>query len=274
MMHKLEYALYSFSLVLLVTAFAACAPLQPATGSETELVVFAASSLSDAFDELGDAFASQRDGMRITFNYAGSQQLAQQLASGAPADLFATANPQQMQVAVDARRIDASTVRPFARNRLVVVMPADNPAQIGSLADLAKPGVKLVIADAAVPVGAYTLAFLAKNSADPSLTAAYSPTVLANVVSYEENVRAVLSKVLLGEADAGIVYSSDVGHEVAQRMKRMEIPDELNQVATYPIAPLMDAPHGKLAREFVQFVISEQGQRILEDYGFIRILPD
>jgi molybdate transport system substrate-binding protein len=241
-----------------------------AQAGRREVVVFAAASLEEAFVQIGAEFASARPGVTVTFNFAGSQQLAQQLASGAPADVFASANAAQMQIAMEARRVDPGTVQPFASNRLAVVLPADNPGDVASLADLARPGLKLVLADAAVPAGAYSLDFLAKASAQPSFTATYSATVLANVVSYEENVRAVLSKVALGEADAGIVYASDLSGREQEQLQRIAIPDELNQVATYPVAPVVDAPQAELAADFVRFVLSDQGQRVLEDQGFVR----
>ena len=207
----------------------------------------------------------------MTFNFAGSQQLAQQLTSGAPADVFASANKKQMQVAVDAGRIVADTAQPFVHNRLVVIMPSDNPAGITALTDLAKPGLKLVLADAAVPVGQYSLDFLAKASAQPDYTSAFSETVLANVVSYEENVRAVLTKVQLGEADAGIVYTSDISGDARDQIARVDIPDALNVIATYPIAPVSDSAQPELAAQFVELVLSPEGQQVLAAYGFIPI---
>ena len=232
-------------LVLSLWILAACATgPQVATGgagANQEVVVFAAASLTEAFDELGAQFGATHPDVKVTFNYAGSQQLAQQLTGGAPADVFAAANQKQMQVAIDGGRIVADAVKPFVHNRLVVILPADNPAGIRTLADLAKPGVKLVLADAAVPVGQYGLDFLAKASMVPEYTETYSQTVLANVVSYEDNVRTVLAKVQLGEADAGIVYTSDIDGAARDLIVRLEIPDELNVVATYPMAAVNES---------------------------------
>lgn len=244
-------------------------PTQP---RQPELVVFAAASLTDAFTEIGADFTAEH-GVAVTFNFAGSQTLAGQLVSGAPADVFASANDRQMQAAVDAERIDPAAVRTFATNRLVIVTPRDNPAAIAVPVDLAAPGLKLVLADGAVPVGQYSLQFLANASADPAYTAAYSPTVLANVVSYEENVRAVLAKVSLGEADAGIVYSSDVTGVQSEQVQLIDIPTALNVVATYPIAPVADGKQAVLAQAFIDRVLSPAGQAILERYGFQRVQP-
>lgn len=249
---------------------AACAP--SANSEQRELVVFAAASLTEAFAEIGEAFGAQND-IAVVFNFAGSQTLAGQLASGAPADVFASANDRQMQAAIDAGRIQPSAARAFAANRLVIVTPRENPGAVTVPNDLASPGIRIVLADGAVPAGQYSLQFLANAAADPAYTAIYSPTVLANVVSYEENVRAVLAKVVLGEADAGIVYSSDVTGRQRDQVQIVDIPDALNIVATYPIAPIAESDESASARAFVEFVLSPTGQTILERYGFQRVEP-
>jgi molybdate transport system substrate-binding protein len=268
----------TITILLLFTllVIAACRPVAPAspsadTDSGQEIVVFAAASLTEAFSELGTMFSAAHPGSTVTFNFAGSQQLAQQLTSGAPADVFASANQKQMQVAADAGRIAAGAPQPFVHNRLVVVTPADNPAGITTLADLAKPGIKLVLADAAVPVGQYSLDFLAKASAQPGFTSTYSETVLANVVSYEDNVRVVLTKVQLGEADAGIVYTSDITGDARDAVQRLEIPDDLNVIATYPIAVVGDSAQLDRADQFVELVLSPEGQQVLAEYGFVPV---
>lgn len=263
---------------VLVTAFialawlAGCAPPVPATPAAVEspsgqLVVFAAASLTEAFEEMAAKFEAANPSAELVFNFGGSQQLAQQLAQGAPADVFASANKRQMQVVIEAGRVMSDTAQVFAGNRLVVIVPDDNPAGLAELLNLAKPGVKLVLAAPEVPVGGYTLEFLRRASDAPGFTAVYSPTVLANVVSYEENVRAVLSKVTLGEADAGIVYSSDAPPDAA--VGRIDIPDELNVLAAYPIAPVADAGQADLARRFIEYVLSAEGQAILSAHGFV-----
>jgi molybdate transport system substrate-binding protein len=228
--------------------------------------VFAAASLTEAFTEIGQQFDATH-GSQTTFNFAGSQQLAQQIAQGAPADAFASANTREMNVAIEAGEVISGTQRTFVRNRLVVVHPTDNPAGLQRLEDLAKPGVKVVLAAKEVPVGQYSLDFFAKASESGQFTAAFSETVLANVVSYEENVRAVLSKVALGEADAGIVYTSDAGPNI--EVGRIDIPDDLNTIATYPIAPVASSQNRELAQRFIDYVLGAGGQQILTRYGFI-----
>lgn len=223
-----------------------------------ELQVFAAASLTDAFTQLGRHYERQHPGVRVVFNFAGSQQLIQQLAQGARADVLATADGSQMEAA--AREGVVRPARIFARNRLLVVMPPDNPGRVKRFEDLARPGLKLVLADKNVPVGAYTAQMLEKVSP------AFRKAALANVVSYEQNVRAVLAKVALGEADAGVVYVTDAR---AQNVARIEIPDQLNPVAVYPIAPTARPLNARLADEFVRFVRSPAGQKILLDFGFL-----
>lgn len=262
-------------LVLLLILLAACTQGEsPPNGEATEtepatLTVFAAASLTEAFQEIGRHFREQHPNVEVIFNFGASNQLAQQLAAGAPADLFASANVAQMEVAIAAGRVAGGSPQPFVQNRLVVIFPADNPANIRSLNDLAKPGLLLVLAAAEVPVGRYSLDFLDRAAQETAFGAAYEAEVLANVVSYEENVRAVLSKVALGEADAGIVYSSDITSEAAAEVGRLDIPDALNTIATYPIAPISDGRQPELAAAFVEFVLSAEGQGILGNYGFI-----
>ena len=264
----------------LVAMLAACGRTQPngsapaaattaPAAQETELTVFAAASLTEAFGEIGKRFESANPGAKITFNFAGSNQLAQQIGLGAPVDVFASANQTQMDNVVKSGQVISGTQRTFARNRLVVVYPKDNPAGLKQLKDLAQPGVKLVLAAKAVPVGQYALDVLTKASKDPAYTETYSPTVIANVVSYEENVRAVLSKVALGEADAGIVYSSDISQDAAAKVGQIDIPDNLNTIASYPIATIKGSQNADMAKKFVDYVLSPQAQQILVQYGFI-----
>jgi molybdate transport system substrate-binding protein len=150
-----------------------------------------------------------------------------------------------------------------------VIFPTDNSAGITSLKDLAKPGLSLVLADASVPVGQYTLDFLDNASVDAAFSPDFKDKVLANVVSYEENVKGVVTKVMLGEADAGVVYVSDITKTAASKTGKLEIPDALNTIAAYPIAVIADSQSPDLAAKFVDLVMSELGQSVLAGYGFI-----
>jgi molybdate transport system substrate-binding protein len=225
--------------------------------------------LTDAFGELGNTFENAHPGVTVAQSFGASNTLAEQINQGAPADVFASASTKTMVAAIDGGRIVSGTQKTFAHNRLVVIYPSDNPGQVTSLQDLAKPGLKLVLAAKEVPVGQYALDFLDKAVKNPDFGAAYKDDVLANVVSYEENVRAVFTKVSLGEADAGIVYSSDVSGEGSDKVASLAIPDELNTIATYPIAAVKDAAQPELAQAFIDLVLSAEGQAVLARYGFI-----
>ena len=255
-------------LVLSACASAAAptaAPAAPAT--EAKVTVFAAASLTDAFNEIGEQFKQQNPGVTLEFNYAGSQQLRAQLEQGATADVFASANTKEMNAAIQAGLVVSGTQQTFVRNRLAVIIPKDNPGGIVELKDLSKPGLKIVLAAASVPVGGYTLTALDKMNADFGAT--FSQTVMANVVSYEDNVKQVVAKVQLGEADAGIVYSSDVTPSAAEKVAQLDIPDKYNVLATYPIVALTAAPQAELAAKFVDYVLSDAGQVVLQKWGFV-----
>lgn len=243
------------ALVLLVL-LAACGG-----SSDNTLTVFAAASLTDAFTELAAAYEVANPGATVLLNFAGSQALRTQIEQGAQADVFASANDRHMQSLVDAGLIDAQAVADFATNRLVVIVPASNPAAVVTLDDLARPGIKLVLAAADVPVGNYTRQMLA-NAGDE-----FAQAVLANVVSEETNVRVVLNRVVLGEADAGIVYATDARAGGADVLT-IDIPDPLNVPASYPLAPLSASRQPDNAARFVDFVLSAEGQAILASYGF------
>lgn len=242
-----------------------------APAAEQKLTVFAAASLTDAFNEIGDKFKQQNPGATFEFNYAGSQQLRTQLEQGAAADLFASANTKEMNAAIQSGLVVSGTQKTFVRNRLALIVPKDNPGAITDLKGLAKPGLKIVLAAPGVPVGGYTLIALDKMNADFGAT--FSQTVLANVVSQEDNVKQVVAKVQLGEADAGIVYTSDITPQVADELIRLDIPDKYNVLATYPIAVLKGARQADLAAKFMDYVLSSDGQAILTKWGFIPAKP-
>ncbi len=249
-------------------AMVSCRPGPAAQTDESgELIVFAAASLAEAFDELAHQFETDNPGMTVILNLAGSQQLAHQLSQGAPADVFASADENQMAAAIAVGRVQAGSQQRFAANELALITPVNNPAGLRTLSDLARPGLKLVLAAPEVPVGHYARLFLAAAGADPGFGPIFQERVLANVVSYEENVRAVLSKVRLGEADAGIVYRSDVTPELDQEIGLIAIPQQLNVQGAYLIAALSDSQQPSMARRFIDFVLSPQGQERLMANG-------
>lgn len=234
----------------LVALAASCGGSGGGHAASTHATVLAAASLTDAFNAEKAAFEKARPGTQITLSFAGSQSLVAQIQQGAPADVFASADEHSMDA---VRRETTAAPRLFARNTLAIAVAPGNPKHIASLADLARPGITVVLAAPAVPAGHYARAALQKAG------------VTVAPKSLEENVRSVLTKVELGEADAGIVYVSDItaaGH----RVSRVAIPPAVNQTARYPIAPLSRDATG---RAFVAFVLSPAGQRILSRFGFL-----
>lgn len=241
---------------------------QSADPAPSTLTVYAAASLTEAFGELGRNLEESHPGLTVQFNFAGSQQLALQIEQGAPADVFASADQRWMSYAAEKELVDGrATV--FARNRLVAIVPRTNPARIGRLQDLARRGTKIVVAAEAVPAGKYSRETLQNLAGAPGFPPEYARRVLANVVSQEENVKAVVAKVQLGEADAGLVYRSDVTPAVARFVRVFEIADPYNVIATYPIAVLKAARNPEAARQFVQLVSSDAGQRLLQRHGLL-----
>jgi molybdate transport system substrate-binding protein len=262
--------LIAFSLVGCAPATTPAPTAAPAIEAPTTVLeartlnIFAAASLTDAFTEIGQNFEAANPGVTVTFNFAGSQALRTQIEEGAPADVFASASGKEMDTAVAGKFVADGTPKVFLNNKLVLILPADNPAAVTKLQDLAKPGLKLVLAAEEVPVGNY-----ARQSLDlmnGSFGADFKDKVLANVVSNEDNVKQVVSKVQLGEADAGIVYTSDA--VAAPELKTVEIPTELNVIAKYPIAPLVKSANADLAASFVEYVFSAEGQAVLAKWGF------
>jgi molybdate transport system substrate-binding protein len=237
------------------------ATLQP-TPEMRDLVVFAASSLTNAFDEVALAFEAANPGVDVLASYASSSDLATQLVEGAPADVFASANNTQMNVAADAGRI-AGEPTIFVTNYLTIIVPVDNPAGLETYTDLANEGVELILAAPDVPIRDYSDQSIALMG-----DAAFQAAVYANLVSEEPNVRQVATKISLGEADAGIVYTSDVTPDIAATVMQIEIPLELNVLASYPIAVVTDAPQADLAQAFIDFVLGPDGQTIMQSWGF------
>lgn len=237
--------------------------LQENRASETELIVFAASSLTEALPDLKHGFEASHTGARVRLTYAGSQVLRLQLEQGAPADVFASANNAHM----DALERSGVVGRPvvFARNELVVVVPKTNPAKILDFWDLSR-AERIVIGMESVPVGKYTH-HLFQNAANAG-HADFVREVRASVVSEEHNVRLVRAKVELAEADAAIVYRTDAAS--CRNVNTVNIPASLNVTAEYPIAQLQESAHPEHAVAFIRFVLSSEGQRILARHGFLK----
>jgi molybdate transport system substrate-binding protein len=244
------------------------APAHGAADAAKPLEVYAAASLAEAFNELGRLFEQRQPGIRVRFNFAGSQQLATQIEQGAAADVFASADQRWMDYAKE-RGLVVGEPTLFVHNRLVVIVPRTNPARIGRLQDLAKGGIKLVLAADAVPVGRYSRTVIRNLSRVEGFPADYAPRTLKNVVSEEENVKSVVSKVQLGEADAGFVYRSDISPAIQRYVRVFEVPASANVVAAYPIARVKDARAPEAAKAFLDLVLSAEGQQVLERHGLM-----
>ncbi|HET8632035.1 MAG TPA: molybdate ABC transporter substrate-binding protein [Thermomicrobiales bacterium] len=236
------------------------------------LTVFAASSLTDAFNEMKREIEAANPGTTVTFNFAASSTLETQLEQGARADVFASADEAQMAKAQQAGVI-AGDSRLFVRNTPVVIVPANNPAGIARPQDLAKPGVKLVLAAKGVPIGDYARQVFANMDRNPAYGPDFSQRALANLVSNETNVRQVVAKIQLGEGDAGVVYASDVTPSVRGQVKIIPIPEDVNVVARYPAAVVKGAANAAGARAFLDYLVSPAGQAILTKWGFVPLRP-
>lgn len=235
----------------------------PVTG---ELMVFAAASLTEPFTEIGKQLDLSHPGLRVVYNFGGSSTLRTQLEQGAQADVFASADAVQMDLAKKNGVVrEASPL--FVKNRLVVIVPKENSAKIATFCDLGKPGLKLNLAHANVPVGNYSRRAFSKANA--ACGSDFEQSALNNLVSEEENVKQVVTKVQLGEVDAGIVYVSDVTPKVSAAVHTVAIPDEYNQIAAYPIALTKEVRNQAAAQTFIGFVLSAEGQAILKAHGFI-----
>jgi molybdate transport system substrate-binding protein len=245
------------ALTVAALALAACGGDDSSGGgsggqSPSEIKVFAAASLTAAFNELGPQFSAANGGTKVTFNFAGSQALATQIQQGAPADVFASADLNNMDKVKDL----VGTPQNFASNLLAIVVEKGNPKNVKTLDDLANPDLKVVLAAEEVPAGRYAKQILDKAG------------VGVSPVSQEDNVKAVVTKVSLGEADAGIVYVTDVTAG-GDKVVGVDIPEDQNLMATYPIATVKASKAQDKAQAFMDLVLSADGQQVLKEYGFL-----
>ena len=229
------------------------------------LTILAASSLTDAFGELGKTFEKQNEGVEVKQSFGASSDLLAQIQQGAPADVFASAAEEEMGTAVKDGLVEGEP-EIFVKNREVVMVPKDNPANIQSMRDLDKPDIRLVLAQKDVPAADYAVEILGKANA--RYGSSFEQDVLSNVVSREADVRACVNRVVVGDADATFGYASDYTPDIRDRVMVIPIPPELNIIATYPVAALEDAKDTGLAKKWVDLVTSKQGQRVLKKWNF------
>ncbi len=266
---KLSVTSLLFLLLIWSTfGLAGCGGASESSGSSSRtLTVLAASSLTDAFGELATTFQEQNPDTEVRTSFGGSSELLTQMEQGAPADVFASADGDKMNTAVQDDLVNEPQT--FARNRPVVIVAKDNPARIHGLQDLAKSGTKLVLAQDGVPIAEYAKKIL--ENANSEYGGNFEQQVMNNGVSREANVRASANRVSLGEADATFGYITDVTLDIEDQVELIEIPKDLNIIATYPIATLKEASSPDLAQQWIDLVLSDEGQRLLEEYGFERV---
>jgi molybdate transport system substrate-binding protein len=242
---------------------------EPQSRSRT-LIVLAAASLADAFREAGSGFEAVNPGVHVDFAFAGSNQLRSQLESGGPGDVFASADRRQMEAAAASGAVDSGSTTPLCGNRLVIIVPRQDRAGVHELADLARRGVKIVVADRAVPAGNYTRRMLSRASELSRFGPAFVSAFDANTVSREQNVASVVAKVALNEADAGLAYSSDAAGGNGSKLTVVPLPVDLEQHAEYQVAVASGARDVALAKKFIAFLLSDDGQGALANRGFER----
>jgi molybdate transport system substrate-binding protein len=229
------------------------------------LTVLAASSLIDAFGVLANRFEEQNPGVKVKQSFESSSTLLAQIQQGAPADVFASAAEEEMNTAIKDGLVEGEA-EVFVKNREIVMVPKNNPANINRFRDVANPDVKLVLAGKDVPAADYALEILDK--AKDEYGADFEKDVLSNVVSRESDVRASVNRVVVGDADATFGYASDYTPDIRDKVRVVQIPPHLNIVATYPIAALEHAKSPGLAEKWVELVTSEEGQRVLQKWNF------
>ncbi|WP_328869916.1 molybdate ABC transporter substrate-binding protein [Streptomyces sp. NBC_00287] len=252
------------AVLLLLSACSSSSDSETSTASDSSgspklsgtVTVFAAASLQESFTELGKQFEKEHPGTKVTFSFGGSDTLAANITGGAPADVFAAASPKTMAIVTDAKDT-ADTPVTFVRNQLEIATLPGNPDKISSLKDLGKSGLKVVLCDKTVPCGA---------AADKALTAA---GLKVTPVSYEQDVKGALTKVELKEADAALVYRTDV-KAAGDKVEGVDFPEAADAINDYPIALLKDAPNPDAAKAFMELVRSAEGQEVLTEAGFLK----
>jgi molybdate transport system substrate-binding protein len=236
-----------------------------------ELTVFCGAGLTGALSEIGGLFENATN-MSVEFNFDGVPALRAQIEQGAYADVLVSANLKHMDALKSEGFINNSTVEVFARNKVAIIVPNDNPANITSLKDLAVPGVKILMGTKDLPAGDYALQVLDRLAADPEFGQEYKESVLSNVVSQETTVNRIVSKIALGEADAGFAFISDVSPEMIGKVTRISVPDKYNVVGDFPVGVLSQSEYPEEAQAFLDLMMSSDGQAILEKYGFIPVV--
>jgi molybdate transport system substrate-binding protein len=265
-------AIFSIVFVLLLV-LAACGPEPAASPTDAptnppknvSLKIFAPSSMTDAAKDITAAYEAANPGVKLAIEIGHTPTQRLQFTQGATGDVFLTASQKDMDDAVVDETVQSDAPKVFARNQLIVILPANNPGNVQTLEDLAKPGLRLLIAVADTPIGKITITMLDKM--ETQFGSGFKSQVLANVVSTESGVKPIVSKIQLGEADAGIVYVTDAVS--APDLKTISIPSELNIVMQLNVAPLAESEYPEEAAAFCAYLLSPEGQAILAKWGFL-----
>jgi molybdate transport system substrate-binding protein len=244
----------------------------PDGDSNTNLIILAASSLTDAFTEMKGMFEKSYPQVQVLLNFAGTPTLLTQLTLSTNADLFAPADEHHMNLAQTYGVISTDSTTKFATNKLTIITPASN-ARVKQISDIGNPNTKIVLALTNVPLGQYSRTSLELMSELEISRPDFTHNVLANVVSQETAARQVLAKIIIGEADAGIVYITDAAKQNPNKLNMIPIPDKANVTATYSIGIVADRQSQKqsIAQQFIDFVVSDEGQDILRRHGFGKV---
>jgi molybdate transport system substrate-binding protein len=260
----MRYKIYVIlGLILAVTTAAWCA-----SAKETiDLTIFCGAGLSGAFNEIGQLYQND-SGIGVEFNFDGVPALRAQIEQGAYADLLACADLKHINALKAEGYVNNSSLKIFAENKMAVVVPDDNPANISSLADLARPGIIILMGTKELPAGYYARQVLDKLANDSQYGPDYRYKVMANIVSEETTVNRIVSKVALGEADAGFAFVSDVSPVMVGKVAKISIPDRYNVIVDFPIGVLKHSRHPREAQDFIHLVMSPVGQAVLKKYEF------
>ncbi len=262
MTSKIAYSVLCLAILINVMAIDAEEP--------EDLTIFCAAGLTGAFNEIGQLYENA-SGIGVEFNFDGVPSLRAQIENGAYADVLVSADLRHMNALKAEGLINNSTVKIFAKNKVAVVIPNDNPANIVNLTDLARPGIMILMGTKELPVGNYARQVLDKLANDSEYGPEYEEKVMANIISEETTVNRIVSKVALGEVDAGFAFISDVDPSMAGKVTKILIPDRYNVVGDFPAGVLSQSNYPQDAQAFIDVIMSNEGQAILDKYGFIPV---
>lgn len=270
-MIKKRSVFFTFISMILVLSMCSCSSVSSKNvaadkkASKEKIIVLAAASLTEAFTEMGKDLEKEKN-IKTSFNFAGSQQLVTLIEQGAPADVFASADTKNMDKVINEKKVEGSTI--FTKNQLVIGKFKDSKIDISSLKDLGKDGVKIVVGDKSVPCGAYFYKAIDKAVMDKTIDKDTYNKILKNIKSSELNVKDIVSKVAMGNADVGIVYRTDINKSNQDKIQIITDEEFSKQKVEYPIAIISGSNHKKAAKAFIEYLTSNKGKTLMSKYGF------